>query len=46
MDEKTRTAGYWRENFRRSFKDWDGTDGVLGIAVILITSFGYAQPAS
>jgi hypothetical protein len=33
--------GYWRENLRRSIRDWEGREVFVGIIVILVTALGY-----
>src|SRR5882724_12192785 len=34
-------TNYWRENFRRSLRDWDGRELMVGLLVIALTAFGY-----
>jgi hypothetical protein len=41
MDEHIQVTNYWKENFRRSFKMWEGREFMIGLLVILITAFGY-----
>lgn len=33
--------GYWSENLRRSFRDWEGREAMAGLLIILVTAIGY-----
>lgn len=39
-------SGYWRENIRRSFREWEGREPVAGLLILLIIAAGYGTLAN
>jgi drug/metabolite transporter (DMT)-like permease len=42
MDEPIQIPGYWKENIRRSLRDWEGREVLVGLLVIFLTALGYS----
>jgi hypothetical protein len=41
MDEPIQIPGYWRENVRRSLRNWEGREVLIGLLVFFLTALGY-----